>query len=817
MHKDFNMRKRWLLIPLVLFILIGCETDSSRNQHLISFAPENASILIRTTSIEGLKSVFKNNGLLKDILGYKSVERVIPQINYLEFLKPNETLLMTFGKSATDSLQVSLITTYHKDLLKLDSVANHSIETYVSNDLTVSKITIENSIVYSAVKDSIFFASNDKALTESAFDEDAVVDETLKSLYDTANTETNVSILINTKHNTLVPSFFLTDSLNKSQFSNYYIFDADLSQDQLVFNGITKATDSSKSLVTVFKNTVPQEHTISKLCPTDVDGFLSFTYNNYKTFNSNLSEFRKEAIAPSPIFDTATELGVIYKDGNEAIILNSLDAVALGDLLLTQNSIETYREVDIYPYDNPELFATSFAPFITYTKATRYANLDNYFVFTDSDVLMKAIISDFQNASTLSETAAFKSMMEQLSDESSLLTYGNSARLNELLNTNFAEDLVLTDANSMSSAIQFIQDSDFAHVNAIIKHYKGRSTSNSVSEDISIVLEDDLMTDPQFVDNHTNNQLELVVQDIKNNLYLISNDGKVLWKKQLEGKLLGKVKQIDMFKNGRLQLAFATSNRVYVLDRDGKDVSPFPLKFNDQITQPLSVFDYDNKRDYRLMVIQGKSVLMYDKLGKIVTGFTYKKADNTINTQPEHFRIGKKDYIVFVQGNELEIIDRVGKTRITVKNNISFSDNPIYLYNNQFTATTKTGDLIQIDTNGKMSSMNLKLGEKHAMTSTNKTLVTLSDNILTIKSNKIEMDYGVYTTPKIFYLNDKIYVSLTDLQTNKVYLFDSLGKSINNFPVFGNSSIELDNIDGSRGLEFVTKGDSNSILIYQMN
>jgi hypothetical protein len=217
------------------------------------------------------------------------------------------------------------------------------------------------------------------------------------------------------------------------------------------------------------------------------------------------------------------------------------------------------------------------------------------------------------------------------------------------------------------------------------------------------------------------------------------------------------------------------------------------------------------------MVTQGKSVLMYDKQAKIVTGFTYKKADKTVNTQPRHFRIRRKDYIVFVQGNELEILDRVGNTRINIKNNISFSDNDIYLYNNKFTTTTIKGDLIQIDDNGKLSSLNLNLGEKHSLASTSKTLVTMSDNILNIKSNRVELDFGNYTAPKIFYLKDKIYVSVTDLQTKKVYLFDSLGKEINNFPVFGNSSIELDNIDNGRGLEFVVKGDSDSILIYHMN
>lgn len=812
------MRKFWLLMPFVLLLLIGCEYDSKRSSNLISWLPENASIIIKTSSVEGLKSVFKNNSLLNSLSDYQSVSQIQSQLEYLEYLKPTDNVLMGFGKSDKDSLQISLITKYHTGLFNLDSVANRSVETYELNQLTITKTTLNEKVIYSTMMDSIFFASNDKNLVENAFNEDRVIDSELEAIFRTANPDKSVSILINTKYQKMIPSFFLTDELNASQLTNYLLLDGDLSQDQLAFNGITKAVDSTNSLINVFKNTIPQENGVSKICPPNADGFLSFTFNNYKTFNENLTRFSKQdSIEPSMLFDTATELGVIYRGDEQAIIINSLDATALSDLLLTQAVLETFMDTDIFPYDNPQLFRQHFAPFITYEKASKYANVDDFFVFTDSDVLMKDIISSYQNSATLSETAPFKSIMEHLSDESSLFVYANASHLNQILDTNFSQQKSLELDAFKASAIQFIQDADFAHVNAIIKKNKSKAVANSVSEDISVSLDNDLLTNPQLVNNHTNNQMEIVVQDVKNNLYLISNDGKVLWKKQLEGRLLGAVSQIDMYKNGRLQLAFATPNRVYVLDRNGKDVSPFPLKFNDIITQQLSVFDYDNKRDYRLMVTQGQSVLMYDQQGSIVKGFTYKKADNTINTQPRHFRIGRKDYIVFVQGKELEILDRTGKTRINVKNNLSFSGNDIYVYNNKFTTTTVTGDLIQIDENGKLSSLNLNLGEKHAIATTSKTLVTLSDNILHIKSNRLELDYGIYTSPKIFYLNDKIYVSTTDLQTKKVYLFDSLGKEINNFPVFGNSSIELANIDGGKGLEFVTKGDSNSILIYHLN
>jgi hypothetical protein len=60
-------------------------------------------------------------------------------------------------------------------------------------------------------------------------------------------------------------------------------------------------------------------------------------------------------------------------------------------------------------------------------------------------------------------------------------------------------------------------------------------------------------------------------------------------------------------------------------------------------------------------------------------------------------------------------------------------------------------------------------------------------------------------------------VAITDLQSQKIYLYDSQAESIKNFPVYGNSKISLENIDKDRDLEFVVKGESNSILLYQIN
>jgi C1A family cysteine protease len=135
-------------------------------------------------------------------------------------------------------------------------------------------------------------------------------------------------------------------------------------------------------------------------------------------------------------------------------------------------------------------------------------------------------------------------------------------------------------------------------------------------------------------------------------------------------------------------------------------------------------------------------------------------------------------------------VNRVGNSRVKVTEKIEFSSNNTYLYKNNFIVTDKNGTLYSIDTKGKVSKTKFNYSEDHGLDATNKTLVTNNENILSIKGKNITLDLGVYTHPVIFYVHDKIYVSVTDIQSQKVYLFDSNAVPIQNFPVFGYSMIE---------------------------
>ena len=810
--------KHLLFILISLSLLFSCEKNSSGSSNPFHLIPENTSIVIVATNMEGLENSLKSNGVLQQLSKYSKIESFNNQLKNLNYVTAEGEILICLTKDKNDSIEFSFITKHSKSVINLDSIPNHTIETIISNSNTIQKISIDDDLIYTTIIDNLFFASNRRSIVEASFNSKQN-NEAFEKIYKQSNPNASLTFLIHSNPDQFEPLFFDDDLLNGVQLTNHFVLETEISQDEIVLNGITKATDSTKSLINIFKNTSAQETQISNICPQDIEHIISFTFNDFNVFNSQLAKFnKKDSIynAP-PIFDNISEVGLFSKNDNQAVFLNSIDAISTQDAIDSISILETFRDINIYNFEATKLFNETFSPLIQINSATKYFALDNYFVFAGDLEFLKDIISNIKNGSVLVESDSYQSMMLNLSDESSVFIYANASQLNDHFNTNFSENKNLKLRSYKASAIQFIYETDFAHVHCIIKKHKARAASNSVSEELNIILESDLLIAPQVVANHITNQKDIAVQDVNNNLYLYSQQGKIHWKKQLKGKILGQIEQIDMYKNGRLQLVFATQNRVYVLDRNGKDVTPFPLKFNDKITQPLSVFDYDKKKNYRLLVTQGKNLLMYDAKGEIVKGFTFKMAKNTITSQPKHFRIGRKDFIVFTNGSKLEILDRIGKTRINVRDTFNFSGNEIYLYNNQFSTTDIDGNFIQINDKGQTSTSALNLKDDHYIATTSKTFVSLSDNLLTIRSRTIELDYGEYTAPKIFYINDKIYVSVTDLQSKKIYLFDSQAKSIPNFPVYGNSIIDLSNIDKDRNLEVVTKGDHNSIIIYQIN
>lgn len=783
----------------------------------MDYLNNEAAVIIKVKNIGSLKSNIKNNTFLQALEKSKSYEHLSRKLDLLQYIKTEDDLYLSIFNT-NDSLDYSIITKLKPDLFLIDSLPNRSIEVLKYENQTITKSAVGGHELFSVIKDSVFIAASSKALLQASL-KGAKINSQIKELINSSNNDNQLSVFINKRKDGHINNFFINDSINSLTLTDYLFFDVGIEQSALILNGVVKSADSTKKLIDVFKNTKPQENKLATITPANSDGFLSLTFNDYTLFSKNLNAFREvDSIQTTALMDNVIEIGVIYEGANRAIVLNSLDVYITKDALLNdQDMIETYRDIDVFNFSQPELFNKTLNPFINFKDASKYCIIDNFIVFSNDIEMLHNIIASYKNQTTYSSRNHYQSLKEQFSNESSLLSVVNSSSLNTVINKNLSDSLNLKLDAFESTGLQLIYDTNFAHVNMVIQKGRTRAVENSVSEISAVKIDADILNNPQLVTNHITSEKEIAVQDIKNNLYLISSSGKILWKKQLQGPILGRIEQIDMYRNGRLQLAFATTNRVYLLDRNGKDVKAFPLKFNDPITQPLSVFDYDGNRKYRLLITQGKEIFMIDEKGETVEGFNFSKADGDLIHQPQHIRIGRKDYLLFKTANKLHILDRVGKTRVTPKADYNFSKEAVYEYNGNFATTTSKGIFVTIDSKGNTASKDLGLTDLHHLQTTTKTLVALSENRLTIKTNTYELDYGNYSEPNIFYLNDKIYVSVTDKQTQKVFLFDSNSKLLQNFPVYGTSAIDMANMDKGPNLEFVTKGDNNTVLIYQIN
>ena len=172
---------------------------------------------------------------------------------------------------------------------------------------------------------------------------------------------------------------------------------------------------------------------------------------------------------------------------------------------------------------------------------------------------------------------------------------------------------------------------------------------------------------PDLVRNHTNGTQEVMVQDTLDRLHLIGSTGKVLWSRTLEGSILGEVHQVDRFRNGKLQYMFNTADRLYVIDRNGKDVGDLPVQFPSPATAPLAVFDYDEQRDYRVLVpVSDGRILNYGIDGTQVKGWEPQRLKVASANPVHHVRIKNKDYLLIADGSGgILLLDRRGEERGT--------------------------------------------------------------------------------------------------------------------------------------------------------
>ncbi len=140
-----------------------------------------------------------------------------------------------------------------------------------------------------------------------------------------------------------------------------------------------------------------------------------------------------------------------------------------------------------------------------------------------------------------------------------------------------------------------------------------------------------------------------------------------LWQFRCKGKPSGDVFEVILPENGKKHYLIITDSYFHLLALDGKEVKNSPKKLPGGNAGSASLFDYDRKRDYRL-IYSGKDGKIYNITlqGRELPDWNKPGIEDLVQ-EPLFFRSMGKDYLMFLNGQgKLSISDRRGNSRIQI-------------------------------------------------------------------------------------------------------------------------------------------------------
>lgn len=812
-----NFIKYLGIIYFLISILYSCNTRQELGENMALYIPDNAALIIHTTQagefISKLDStaLFKQNSYLTDPV----LKRQLLTVSHYS---GKEEVFMSFSFHEDKKPDFTFLTPELTQPLNIDSIPNKSVETFSYNNFHIRKYTLEDYVLFTSTHGGVFMASNSKEQLEYVLNTNNTIRNEIWNKAMAASDPEKTSIFLDHSKLDLLLKNQFPKKIPLENLATWSVLDIEIQGSQIILNGIAIPESASGDILTMLKDVEPRDNEIAKITPVNAAGFYSITYKSFKRLHHNLKEARKDSLVLSEnhLLNFTEEAGLIFSENGAILVLKTTDAELARETFNVEEPITNYLGTPIYRYPVNLVLTPYLAPLLGAPQNGYYSFLNNFIVFSQTPEDLKGLIRANLNNNTLGMQDNYASSMTHLAAASSLLMVANSSRLQDVFNGSeqFSDKMRKLNLEGYPViALQFVSEKDFAHIHGVFST-SDKKILTGTQLLTTIELEANRGTPPFLIKNHQTGRLDVIVQDENHTLYRYSSEGRQLWKKSLKSRITSEIFEIDLYKNGNLQIAFSTQDKLYILDRNGKNTAPYPLEFKDPITQPLAVFDYDNNRNYRFLITQGNDILMYDSKAKIVTGFDFKPTTSPISSLPKHIRTGNKDYIIVPENNgTLHILSRQGKSRISVKRKINFSNNAWYQNNGNFVSVSSEGDLVRIDEKGTLATAPITTDGTPLITATRDVLVMLSENILTINNSSITLDYGLYTAPEIFTINNNTYVSITDTQGHRVFIFDKQGKLIPRFPVYGTSLIDMQKVEEEI---FVTvSGEEKSVLVYK--
>lgn len=647
-----------------------------------------------------------------------------------------------------------------------------------------------------------------------------------------------------------------------TRFAGWAETDLTLKADLLAGSGYAHAFDTLQPYLGLFHNQAPSDWTLQEVAPFNTAVMISQGIGEISTFQERLQQYREYHQSeitlpklPAEVKDcdlpnwlnqwlgdqvalVITEPGRPELEEQSFALLRTEDPETTDTLLRTLSNCsgeqaasyrENYAGFTLGRWPKGQILSYLLGDAFRTVTGNFYARLGETVVVANSPQALRSFINYYSSEKVLSKDLDFVAFTDNLNSSAHLFGYANLARspriLQSLLATEVAEDIennlsVFREFQAIAWQISHDHDKLY-YTNWCVKY------NPIYREELpalwATALDTSVSRKPMLSINHFTRSREILVQDDANQLYLINNTGLVLWKKPLDGPILGKVHQVDLFQNSRLQLVFNTAKRLYRLDRNGKDLENSPTSLPDSATASVAIVDYDGRGKIRLLVPCGKRVINYDKQGEKVSGWKLAKAKAPVIEPVRFLRLSGKEYLFVADSSgQLRVVDRVGRKIKKLKHQLPPGGRPFYVHpGNEFAqchvvTTDSTGNVIRIGMNNRVDTIATdRWSAAHHFLSfdldqngqpewifadSNRLAVFEADGKLRFEFRfeaVIEDMPAAYNFP-----NKGFHLGISIPETRQLYLFDPQGMIWPGLPLEGTTSFSIADInkDGSYNL-----------------
>ncbi len=168
-----------------------------------------------------------------------------------------------------------------------------------------------------------------------------------------------------------------------------------------------------------------------------------------------------------------------------------------------------------------------------------------------------------------------------------------------------------------------------------------KSNAPEIERDATVIVENGRFS----VRNSGTGKMNTFYQ--QSNMYLCLSDenGKGLWGVAFSTPICGRAGTVDYFANGKLQILFCSGSKLYLIDRLGRFVSPFPVELGKDVLLGPDIYDFSGQRKYNVMVLHtDNTVDMYNLQGRKPADWKGITSSETIMNLPERVDVGGKTF-----------------------------------------------------------------------------------------------------------------------------------------------------------------------------